>query len=70
MLAATEPLRQQAHTPEPWKCVGCHMVLGVITGDTVRIKHRRRQIEAHLPCSQVCDECGTLNMLDSGPHNR
>lgn len=57
-------MRRDTHAAavsEVWRCTGCQRVLGVITGDRVRITHRGRQIEARLPTIQVCDECRALN---------
>jgi hypothetical protein len=57
-------MRRDTHTAvsEVWRCTGCRRVLGVVTGDRVRITHRGRQIDSGLPCYQTCDECRTLNV--------
>lgn len=51
-----------------WRCSGCPAMLGLIEGQTVTIVQRargdryKRKIVATLPASQVCGECGTLNV--------
>jgi hypothetical protein len=43
----------------------CPRILGEIAGASVTIAHQRRRIMASLPCSQVCDKCGTVNFWPS-----
>lgn len=51
--------------PRVWRCTGCPKLLGIVRGNKVEIVHERRRIVAPLPCSQVCDDCGALNVLTS-----
>lgn len=55
--------RLPARAPRVWHCTGCPKVLGLVRGDKVEIAHAGRRIVAPLPCSQVCDDCKTLNMI-------
>jgi RNase P subunit RPR2 len=43
---------------ERWVCEHCGRTLGVVRGSTVEITVRRRVITAHLPCAQICGDCG------------
>ena len=66
-MTVTRPVRLVEPPPVPWQCGNCPQILGMVRGDRVIIRHSKRQIETRLPCSQVCDKCGALNVLDTAP---
>lgn len=50
--------------PKTWTCWRCFRPIGRVQGNEVTIEHHGRRIVAHLPCSQVCHHCRTLNVWD------
>lgn len=51
---------------ERWVCQSCHAMLGEVVGRTVTIRistrhGARREVTAHLPCTQRCEHCGAIS---------
>ena len=64
-------LREPARSgPILWECRGCPRVLGYLVGDSIHIKHERREITisgASYSVTQKCNSCGTINIRQITP---